>query len=200
MKTLLKSIIILLFFCATLTQAQQQTQESIKPLRLGVKLGVPNILSANLEYVTPLLNNRVALMLDYMSLSKTIDDVNVNYNNFEIGTNIYINNTGKGLYGGISYFSFDAEGTYSDVEFTSSTNQGTGNIKFNTVNFKIGAKLGRTFFFRIEAGYGFGDIPEYVVVNSNSSNETSIEEIPEITGISKSGIPVFNIGIGFSFL
>ncbi|AUC82200.1 hypothetical protein [Lacinutrix sp. Bg11-31] len=196
MKTLLKFITAILILCST----QIDAQESIKPLRIGAKIGVPNIISANLEYVTPLLDNRVSIMLDYMSLSKTVDDVNVNYNNFEIGSNIYINNTGKGFYGGISYFSFNAEGTYSDVEFDSGTNEGTANIEFNTINLKIGAKLGRTFFFRIEAGYGLGEIPEYVVVKSNSNNETSIEEIPEVPGISESGLPVFNIGIGFSFM
>lgn len=179
--------------------AQNDTSpKSIKPLRLGVKVGIPNILTANAEYVTPLLSNRVALSMDYMSLSKTIDDTEIKYNNFEIGTNIYLTNKGKGLYGGLSYFSFDGDGTFTDVEFNDgSTGDGKGNIKFNTINLKVGAKFGRAFFFRIEVGYGFGDIPEYILVTSNSGSQTSQEEIPNIPGISSSGLPVFNLGIGF---
>ena len=112
LKILFKTIFILVFSINTSISFGQE-----KPLRIGVKVGVPNILTANIEYVTPLLNGRVALSVDYMSLSKTIDDVSINYDNFEIGSNIYIKETGKGLYGGISYFSFTSVGTYVDTEF-----------------------------------------------------------------------------------
>src|SRR5690606_1934849 len=78
-------------------QGDSLNTKSIKPLRFGVKVGVPNIITANAEYVTPLLNNRVAFSIDYMSLSKTIDDTEINFNNFEIGTNIYFNKKGKGF-------------------------------------------------------------------------------------------------------
>jgi hypothetical protein len=179
-------------------QEDSTNVKSIKPLRLGIKVGVPNIITANAEYVSPLLNNRVALAIDYMSLSKTIDDTEISYTNFEFGTNIYFNKKGKGLYGGISYFSFDGEGTFTEVEFDEDTYEdGTGNIKFNTINLKLGAKFGRAFYFRIEVGYGFGKIPEYILVTSNTSSQTSEEEIPDIPGITNSGLPIFNFGIGF---
>src|SRR5690606_27024723 len=101
-------------------------------------------------------------------------------------------------YGGISYFSFDGEGTYTDIEFDDNTyGDGTGNIKFNTLNLKLGVKLGRAFFFRLEVGYGFGKIPEYILVTSNTNSQTTEEEIPEIPGIGNSGLPVFNFGVGF---
>lgn len=179
--------------------AQNDTlAKSIKPLRFGVKIGVPHLFTANAEYVTPLLGNRVAVAVDYMSLSKTVDATQIKYNNFEIGTNIYLNKKGKGLYGGISYFSFDGDGTYTDVDFDDgSTGTGTGNIKFNTFNFKLGYKVGRTFFVRFEIGYGFGDIPEYILVTSTSGSQTTKEEIPDIPGISTSGLLVMNFGFGF---
>lgn len=190
--------LLLTFSMHTYAQDDKTITKSIKPLRLGVKVGVPNIITANAEYVTPLLGNRIALAVDYMSLSKTVDDTEINYNNFEIGTNIYFNKQGKGLYGGISYFSFDGDGTFTDVEFDDGINgDGKGIIKFNTVNLKLGAKFGRSFFFRIEVGYGFGEIPEYILVTSNASSQTSQEEIPEIPGIGTSGMPLFNFGIGF---
>jgi len=197
---------LFLLFTVFYFQAQETTNytleetESIKPLRFGVRLGTPHIITGNVEYVTPLLNNRVAVTLDYMSLSKTVDDVSIKYNNFEFGTNIYLSENGKGLYGSITYFSFKSEGTFSEVEFNNTINDGTGKIDFDTFNFKLGAKLGSTFYFRIEVGYGFGNIPEYIVVTSNNSTETTLEEIPEIPGISKSGLLIANIGFGFSFL
>jgi hypothetical protein len=54
-------------------------KKSIKPLRIGLKIGVPNIITANADCVTPLLNNRVAFSVDWMSLSKPIDDTSINY-------------------------------------------------------------------------------------------------------------------------
>ncbi|WP_040282434.1 hypothetical protein [Psychroserpens damuponensis] len=206
MNSLKQNFFWIFLFCITFTlpnfaQDDEASTKSIKPLRLGVKVGIPNIITANAEYVTPLLNDRVALAVDWMSLSKTIDDTSINYNNFEIGTNIYFNNKGKGLYAGLSYFSFDGEGTFVDTEFDNdSVEDGKGTIEFNTVNLKLGAKLGRTFYFRIEVGYGFGDIPETIVVSNSDGTKTTTEEIPEIPGIETSGIPNFNFGIGFSFL
>ncbi|MFD2914850.1 hypothetical protein [Psychroserpens luteus] len=193
--------LMLIFSQPLFAQDDDDSTKSIKPLRIGVKVGVPNIITANAEYVTPLLGNRVALAIDWMSLSKTVDETSINYNNFEIGTNIYFNKKGKGLYGGLSYFSFDGEGTFTETEFDNgSIEDGTGKIEFNTINLKLGAKLGRTFYFRIEVGYGFGDIPEFIVVTNNDGTQTTSEDIPEIPGIETSGIPNFNFGIGFSFL
>jgi hypothetical protein len=178
-----------------------QEQKVKKPLRIGAKIGVPNIATINAEYLTPVLNNRVALTADYMSLSRTIDDTDISYNNFEIGTNIYLNKKGKGLYASITYFSFDAEGTFSEVEFDDfSVGDAKGDIKFNTMNLKLGLKTGNTFFFRIEAGYGFGDIPQELIVTSTTTSQTATEEFPEIPGLSESGLLVFNFGIGFGFL
>lgn len=200
-KKILLVLVILCFQTNMFSQEDSTEIKSIKPLRIGVKVGVPNIITAHAEYVTPLLNNRVAISLDYMSLSKTIDDTSIDYNNFEIGTNFYFNKEGKGLYAGISYFSFDGEGTFTEVEFDPDTYEdGKGAIAFNTINLKLGTKLGRTFYFRIEVGYGFGDIPEDIIVTSTDGSKTTIEEIPEIPGITNSGILNFNFGIGFSFL
>lgn len=88
MKSLL-SIVFCLFISISIW-AQE------RPFRIGAKVGVPNIITVNVEYVTPLLNNRVAFMVDYLPLSYTVDDTNINYKNFEIGTNIYFNDKGKG--------------------------------------------------------------------------------------------------------
>ena len=68
---------------------------------------------------------------------------------------------------------------------------------------KLGAKLGKKFYFRIEAGYGFGDIPQEIEVTGTEQGtgitQTDYVEIPDIPGISESGMIVANIGLGFSF-
>lgn len=205
MKSLLK---LLLFFICFYSYSQVTTvtktierKESIKPLRLGVRLGTPSLLTGNLEYVTPLLDNRVAATLDYMSLSQTIDEVSLKYSNFEIGTNVYLTEKGKGLYASLTYFSFKSNGDYGDTHFDDgSYSDGKAQIDFNTINFKVGVKLGRVFYFRTELGYGFGKIPEKILVKSLSSNATTLVDIPAIPGIGPSGTLIFNIGIGFGFL
>jgi hypothetical protein len=176
--------------------------QDVKPLRLGVRLGAPSLFTANVEYVTPLLDNRVSVIVDYMSLNPTVDEVSLDYSNFEIGSNIYLNNTGRGLYLNISYLSFDAEGTYPDVEFDDNTvGTGVGKVDFSTMNLKLGFKFGRTFFTRFEVGYGFGSIPvDEIVVQSIDGPGQSIEEIPSIPGISSSGTFLFSIGFGVAFL
>ncbi|MFT5752178.1 MAG: hypothetical protein ACI828_002458 [Flavobacteriales bacterium] len=178
--------------------------KSIKPLRIGAKIGIPSLITASAEYVTPLLNNRVALAVDYFSLGREFDGTEIDYTNFEIGANIYAGSKGKGFYGGISYTSFSSEGTFVDVEFDDSNftaADGKANIDYNTFNIKVGVKLGRVLYYRMEVGYGFGSIPTEVLVRGiDDTSLTSVEEIPDIPGISDSGIIYFNIGIGFGFL
>ena len=115
---MINSIIAIVALFITINSIAQKDSievKSIKPLRVGIKIGIPFILTVNAEYVTPLLNNRVAVFADYMSLSKTIDDVSVDYTNFEIDSNIYLSKKGKGLYASFSYFSFDANGIFSGI-------------------------------------------------------------------------------------
>ena len=152
MKSLLK---LLLFFICFYSYSQVTTvtktierKESIKPLRLGVRLGTPSLLTGNLESVPPLLDNRVAATLDYMSLSQTIDEVSLKYSNFEIGTNVYLTEKGKGLYASLTYFSFKSNGDYGDTHFDDgSYSDGKAQIDFNTINFKVGVKTGQSVLF-----------------------------------------------------
>ncbi len=189
----------------TKTSQEMPTKEkSIKPLRLGMKIGVPSIITATGEYLTPLLNNRVGFAIDYFALARDFDDTTIDYTNFEIGTHIYANPRGKGFYAGISYTSFASEGTFVEVEFDDSNfsvGDGKADIAYNTFNLKAGLKLGRVFYFRLEVGYGFGDIPQRVVVRSvDDPSLTTVEEIPDIPGLSDSGLLYFNFGFGFGFL
>jgi hypothetical protein len=175
-------------------------RQHVNHLRVGVKIGVPNIVSPTVEYVTHIWDDRVAFTADFMSLNQTFDDVGVKFTDFELGSNLYFSKDGSGAYVGISYFDFRGEGTYDGVEFDDgSVGVGTGDIDYNTFNLKVGYKTGRRFYVRTEIGYGFGNIPTEIIV-TGSEGRTTVEDIPDIPGLSGSGLVVFNIGIGYSFL
>lgn len=198
------SVVLMLFtgFCLgqEVNQEFKNLSDDLNPLRIGFKLGVPNIATINVEYLTPLWDDRVALSVDYFSLSPNIGDDEVSYSNFELGTNIYFNNTGKGIYVGISYFAFNGDFTLKDVDFDDgSFGNGKGTVDFNTINLKLGAKIGRTFYFRIEVGYGLGDIPNTIVVRGENGQSSS-EDISDVASYIGSGVPVFNLGFGWAFL
>ena len=196
-----KSLLIVFVFMLCISIQAQDKSENIKPFRIGAKVGIPNIVGGNLEYV---FGKRIAIYADYSSYSGDFDNVNVNFIFFEIGTNIYFRPTGKGFYGSFSYSSFNIDGTYSDaqtIDGTNFTGTATGSIEINTINTKLGLKLGRSFYFRIEAGYGFGTVPDEIVItgNVNGVPEEGTEDIPDIPGISSSGLLIFNIGFGIAF-
>lgn len=174
----------------------------INPLSIGVEIGAPSGVSLNAEYVTPWLDNRVAFYVDYLPFKLTVDDVKIKTNNFEFGTNIYLNNKGRGLYASLGYLSYNGEAEVQDVEFDNgAVGSGETSIDFNTFNVKIGGKFGRRLYFRIEAGYGFGSIPDELVITSTSGNGSTTEPIDDVVSFfGASGIPLFNLGFGYSFL
>jgi len=193
-----------LLLCVTI-QAQDKAKKSIKPFRLGVKVGVPNIVGGNAELV---LFKRIAAYVDYSSYSGTFSNVDVSFNDFEAGVNIYFKPTGKGFYGSFGYSNFSLDGSYADAQTNSGINftgLATGSLSINTLNTKLGVKMGRSFYMRIEAGYGFGTIPKTITITGTvtgggtTTTETGTEPIPDIPGISSSGMLLFNIGFGIGF-
>ena len=197
------SFILFLLFC-TITIAQEK--KDIKPFRIGVKIGTPNVLGGNIEFVTPLLNNRIALFLDYSGFTIKEDASKIALKYIETGTNIYFKKNGKGLYSSLSYGKLDLDGNYTDAETINGTQydgKAEGSISIGTLNAKLGAKLGNKFYFRIEAGYGFGDIPQQIEITGTESGtgttKTDYVEIPnDIPGIGENGYLVFNIGFGIA--
>jgi hypothetical protein len=189
-------IVALLFFSGIVISQE-------KPIRIGLKIGFPNIIGGNVEYVTPLLNNRLAFAADYSSLNADSyldpDEGEVSY--FQVGVNYYLFKEGKGLYLSTNYGILDAELTLQDIESkTVYDKYGTANASLTnkTVNVKLGAKLGGLFYFRPEVGYGFTSLdPTVNVVVSfpDGTTENQYEEIPE--ELTK-GL-MFNIGFGFAF-
>ncbi|MDA0194567.1 MAG: hypothetical protein O2951_05885 [Bacteroidetes bacterium] len=118
-------------------------------MRIGLKLGVPNIVGLNFEYATPALNNKLAAALDFSFIPITIADVDLKFTYFELGANYYFVKEGKGPYGHFSYGRIGFDGTYTDDTY----GEGTAKVGFSLLNFKLGAKFGNGFYFRPEIGY-----------------------------------------------
>ncbi|PHQ56224.1 MAG: hypothetical protein COC16_03690 [Lutibacter sp.] len=202
-----KILIIYLLISSSIVISQEKSndQNNINPFRIGLKIGTPNIVGGNIEYVLPVLNNHIALFADLSGFSLELDEVESSLSYFEIGTNIYLSDNGRGFYGTLSYGSFSVEGTYFDADLmlngVAIIGEATGKLDVNTLNVKLGAKLGKKFYFRIEAGYGFGDIPQEITVIGTANGQPAIgtEEIPDVPGIDESGYALFNFGFGIAF-
>ena len=174
-----------------------------KPIRIGLKIGFPNIVGGNVEYVTPLLNNKLAFAADYSSLKADSyldpDKGEVSY--FQVGVNYYLFKEGKGLYLSANYGVLDAELILQDIESeTEYDKYGTAfaSLSNKSVNIKLGAKLGGLFYFRPEVGYGFTSLDPTVDVVVNFPDGTSENQPEEIPEELTKGL-MFNIGFGFSF-
>ena len=186
----------------------------VRPVRLGVKIGFPNLVGGNLEYVTPLLGDKLAVNLDYSTVksdwfmpegeeSDMTETTHLNFSYMEGGINYYFFKDGKGLYGGASYGTMKFGGqtsVYKDGK------DGTGSIDFShaTFNVKLGAKLGGLFYFRPEVGYSFTSMPktiDYQVNYEDGSTETETYDFTEEVApadILFKGL-IANIGFGFAF-
>lgn len=229
MKAILKFTWALLFFCFTVpgfaqelpdTKNRKENKTKLRPIRIGAKLGFPNLIGGNVEYVTPLLNHKLAVFIDYSKLSSDFlndlveenapeagDTDEYDFSYFEGGLNYYFFKPGYGLYGGVSYGAISIGGTLQNVESNNDPNKtGTGTIDFtnNSFNVKLGAKLGGLFYFRPEVGYSFNALPNSVPVEVNFPNGTSESQIEEFDSESSPQNLLFkgfmiNIGIGFAF-
>ena len=176
-----------------------------KTISIGVKVGAPNILSLNGEFVLPILNSHIAPFIDYGSFSLDIENTQADLKYLEYGLNIYFGNKGKGLYVGAGSGKLKNEFTFNDLIFEdngdSLKGSATTSLDINALNLKLGFKSGGLIYFRIEAGYGIGTIPDRLnfTATSGGITETFSEEIPAIPGIGSNGFAIGNIGLGVSF-
>ncbi|CDF78991.1 hypothetical protein BN863_12790 [Formosa agariphila KMM 3901] len=177
-----------------------QVNEDINPFRIGIKGGVPVGIGAEIEYVTPLLGNRIAPFASYGMVP--FGDLDFKY--FEIGSNIYFGSRGKGGYVSASYGNLDGEVSNissSNVDGNEFTN-GVAKEELASFNLKLGWKYGKSLYFRWELGYAFGKLPDEITATGdvNGQRETfqvSTEDVLEY--VSGKGYPILNIGIGYAF-
>jgi hypothetical protein len=182
-----------------------QNDPKIKRLSIGLKLGVPNLASVGLQYTLPILNNHFAPYFEYSSYAYNDSATDGDFKYTEFGTAFYFGKSGKGLYLGLGKSSLKVNAAYNSIDLGSGrTGSGSTKIALNTTNLKLGLKTGGRVYFRLEVGYGFGDLPKTVSIlardNDNPAiTENTTEEIPEIPGVSESGLVIGNIGFGISF-
>ncbi|MDT0678017.1 hypothetical protein [Autumnicola musiva] len=199
---------------------RSQSTEKVRPFRLGLKLGFPNLIGGNVEYVTPLLNDKLAVNVEYSSLdfgflSELLvgdkESPELKYTYYEGGLNYYFFKSGKGLYVGAGYGALKMDTTLNDVSSEEDDSKtGTGNVKFerNSFSVKLGAKLGALFYFRPEIGYAFMELPKsatMVVSFEDGSTATQTAYLDDY--FDTEGSPqkymfegfIANIGLGFAF-
>jgi len=204
-----KIVFFFVFINVGLMFSQEFQQQEIKeidvyPFRIGIKAGILCGVGLGIEYVTPLLGNRIAPYADfgYMPISTFKSTY------FEIGSNIYFGNKGKGAYVSLSYGNLDAKMSELELETDGGEmlTNGVAHEKISSFNIKLGTKTKGKLYFRAEAGYAIGSFPTEIPITGdiNGVEETIIFSVNDLLdefgiGLSGSGYVLFNLGIGYSF-
>ena len=189
------------------------TVSNLKRFSFGIKMGIPNILGLTTEAILPIFKNRVSPYFDYSSFKLNPDKTSIDLNYTDFGVNIYINSKGNGLYASLGSGNLNSLIFFEEIELTDENgNKGIGSSQIekniNTFNIKFGIKSNSKVFFRLEVGYGIGNIPNNLNMTGSFSyekdgisiisNGSSIENFPTIPGIGKNGIIMGNFGFGIS--
>lgn len=185
------------------TDFMQTSRRNSNLFSLGIKTGVPNLLSLNGEFNIPVSKINLSPFIEYGGFDITLDNESRDHRYLEYGLNIYFNQSGKGLYGSVSKRNFNSKVNFYEIDLENDLiGQGGTSLKFDTYNFKIGYKTSKRLFFRFEIGYGVGKIPETLTYTASASNGFEIEQtvpIPKIPGIGSNGLLIGNVGVGFAF-
>ena len=219
---LIAIIIVLVIFTSNKSFSQNfqkidtieiDTISNLKRFSFGIKMGIPNILGLTTEAILPIFKNRVSPYFDYSSFKLNPDKTSIDLNYTDYGVNIYINTKGNGLYASIGSGSLSSLIFFEEIELTDENgNKGIGSAQIekniNTFNIKFGIKSNSKVFFRLEVGYGIGNIPNNLNLTGSFSyeedgisiisNGSSTENFPTIPGIGKRGIIMGNFGFGIS--
>jgi len=178
---------------------------SLKRFSVGVKFGLPYMAVLGAQYTLPFFNNHFAPYFDYSQYSYEKNNEDAQFRFSEFGISYFFNQIGKGLYAGLSYsnLSYDVKFTNVILE-NGSKGYGSEKIDMRTTNLRIGLKTGGTFYFRIEMGYGLGDIPKKLSFKANDNFDPKYSQIvtkgiPKISGTSEKDMLIGNIGVGISF-
>lgn len=177
----------------------------IKRVSAGLKFGFPYMAVVGAQYTLPFFDNHFAPYFDYSQYSYEKNNEDAEFRFLEWGISYFFKEKSKGLYVGLSNSNLSYKVNFMNVALENgSKGSGNGKVDLRTTNLRLGLKTGGAFYFRIEMGYGFGDLPKKLsfraIDNSDPSySELSTKEIPEINGVSESGMLVGNIGFGIAF-
>jgi len=194
MKKKMLFVLTTLFFLTSLYSiAQEEVEKCENPISVGIKIGVPNFAGLNIEYVTPLLGGKLAGAADFSYIP--INSVYANFTilNWAVGVNCFFTKPGRGLYGGIATGAQNIGITVNEGDMIGT---GTSKISFPLM-VRLGAKLGKKFYFRTELGYSVVNAPEQIEITLKGDGQPDQIEVLDITPID---MPIiFNLGFGFSF-
>lgn len=186
-------------------QSSIPSEYPLKRLSIGLKTGIPNIASIGVQYTLPILKNHLAPYFDFSTYQYNKDQTEGNLSFLEFGAAYFFNEKGKGVYLGIGFSSLKIDADYNNISLDNGgTGSGASKINLNTTNLKLGLKTGGRLYFRVEVGYGMGDIPQTVTFKATDNNnpaftQTKTKNIPALPGVSENGMVIGNIGFGFSF-
>ena len=167
-----------------------------QPVRIGLKIGYPQVAGLNLEYVTPLMNKRLAADMDFSYIPLSPGTATVKFTNFGLFADYYFFKEGRGFYGGFGYSHMGFNVTKNVVFNSGATQQGTANLGINSLNLKIGGKYGGLFYFRWELGWSLAlNSPAFEVTAVNNG----VTQTQSFTSPISGGGPIANIGFGFAF-
>ncbi len=195
-KNLFFVALALMFLLSTSVNAQE------KPVRIGLKFGIPNIAGLNFEYVTPVLGGKLAPSADFSYFGLKLGSTKLSFYYFELGANYYFIKEGRGPYANLSYGRMGAglkyEDVLSDVDPMLSGGSAKANIGVNMFNIKLGAKLGGGFYFRPEIGYALASVANNINVSVEFPDGTKESQSVDVPGLVGGGF-VFNLGFGVAF-
>ena len=169
-----------------------------------------NILIDYRFYYKPRVNDFNDYLLEHelkISIATFYEALSIDLNYTDYGVNIYINSKGNGLYASLGSGSLSSLIFFEEIELTDENgNKGVGSsqVKENisTFNIKFGIKSNSKVFFRLEVGYGIGNIPDTVnfeAISSAGIPKEFEEDIPPIPGLSSGGTIIGSIGFGIAF-
>lgn len=180
-------------------------EHDIKRFSSGLKFGLPYMAVIGAQYTLPFFNNHFAPYFDYSQYS--YEDLNreAQFRFSEWGISYFLRKKGKGIYLGLSNSNLSYQANFTNIILMNdSKGSGIGEVDMRTTNLRLGMKTGGTLYFRIEIGYGFGNLPKEVTFTATDDfntkyTELTTKDIPGIDGVSDNGMLVGNLGFGFSF-
>lgn len=185
----IKAILLSIVLLPSFSFSQETEEPTLNRTSLSLDIGFPNIAGLNGEYLLPYASNRFSIYADLSYLPNLVPYSTTYIKYYGIGSHYYFNKKGNGAYIGLGYGKLPISTSELDGDEVDLS------VDFDFLNTKIGAKLGKKLFFKIEAGYSmiFYDIDK---ANEYLTEAYGIQINPKISFLQLMNA---RIGFGYSF-
>ncbi|MFT4900083.1 MAG: hypothetical protein ACI9U0_001884 [Flavobacteriales bacterium] len=140
-------LLILIFPVLGFSQENENKEHEINRSRISLDVGFPNIVGLSGEYILPFVSNHFSINADITYLPNFVPNSKTTISYYSLGSNIYFNKKGKGLYFGFGY-------GHLPIRTTEIENKKVDiSVDFSIFNSKLGLKIGTTAFIKFEIGY-----------------------------------------------